>query len=109
VKFLVDAQLPPVLAKFIRENGFEALHVTEIDLARGDDSQIWNYARLNGYSILTKDQDFLDRWILSQEKVPVVLIRVGNCTNRALKQWLVPLFPEIVERIKAGESFIELT
>lgn len=61
MKFLIDAQLPPMLAEFIREKGHEALHVAEIDFVRGDDRQIWDYARLNGCIILTKDQDFLDR------------------------------------------------
>ena len=109
MKFLVDAQLPPALTKFLRDSGLEASHVTELDLARGDDSQIWDYAHLNGYIILTKDEDFMDRWLVAREKAPVVLIRVGNCTNRALKQWLGPLLPEIVDRIKSGETFIELT
>lgn len=109
MKFLVDAQLPPALTKVLRDSGLEAFHVAELDLARVDDSQIWNYAHLNGHIILTKDEDFMDRWLVAREKIPIVLIRVGNCTNRALNQWLGPLLPEIVERIKSGETFIELT
>ena len=109
MRFLIDAQLPPGLAKFIQENGHEALHVTEINLGRHDDVQICDYARLNGYTILTKDQDFMDRWLISREKAPVVLIRLGNCTNRALWQWLAPLLAEIVDRLKAGDMLIELT
>lgn len=51
----------------------------------------------------------MDRWLVSEPGVAVILIRIGNCTNQALRQWLSPLFSEIVEKVKAGETFIELT
>lgn len=58
--------------------------------------------------ILSKDEDFLDRWLLSSEAVALVWIRKGNCSNQALIAWLVPLWPNAVRRLETGEKLIEL-
>jgi predicted nuclease of predicted toxin-antitoxin system len=44
MKFIVDAQLPPALAHWLREQGHQAEHVTEVGLREADDSPIWHYA-----------------------------------------------------------------
>jgi predicted nuclease of predicted toxin-antitoxin system len=41
VKFLVDAQLPPALARWLREAGHEAEHVEFVGLREESDSAIW--------------------------------------------------------------------
>jgi predicted nuclease of predicted toxin-antitoxin system len=58
VRFLVDAQLPPDLARFLTSCGYEAKHVEEIGLLSADDSEIWERARSDGFIIVTKDADF---------------------------------------------------
>ncbi|MFT4035560.1 MAG: DUF5615 family PIN-like protein [Patulibacter sp.] len=44
MRFLIDAQLPPALARLLTAHGHHAEHVT--DTASGDtpDREIWNYA-----------------------------------------------------------------
>ena len=108
MKFLVDAQLPPALAQFLRSKGHEAKHVLDIDLVRTDDTTIWNHACQSALVIITKDDDFRDRVLLSEPKTSVVLLHVGNCSNRALLQWFAPLLSDIVEQLQAGERLIEL-
>lgn len=48
MKFLVDAQLPPALARWLIEAGCEAQVVREIGLREADDGVIWRYAETNG-------------------------------------------------------------
>ena len=36
----------------------ESIHVTDCGLEHKDDSDIWNYAKIEGYTILTRDIDF---------------------------------------------------
>jgi hypothetical protein len=43
VKFIVDAQLPPALARLLRESGCDAFAVREIGL-REANAEIWRYA-----------------------------------------------------------------
>jgi predicted nuclease of predicted toxin-antitoxin system len=42
--FLVDAQLPPLLARWLIEHGHQAEHVSDIGLQSSSDRQIWEYA-----------------------------------------------------------------
>ena len=50
----------------------------------------------------------MDQWLLSAERVPLVWVRKGNCSNRALLEWIAPLWPDAVIRLEQGEALIEL-
>ena len=50
----------------------------------------------------------MDQWLLSAERVPLVWVRKGNCSNRALLEWIAPLWPDAVKRLEQGEALIEL-
>ena len=54
MKFLVDAQLPPALAHWLREAGPEAAHVEDVGLREADDRSIWAHALATGAVIVTK-------------------------------------------------------
>jgi predicted nuclease of predicted toxin-antitoxin system len=58
LKSLVDAQLPPALAKRLQELGHDAKHVTAIGLATSTDDSIWARATQTGAVIISKDEDF---------------------------------------------------
>lgn len=106
--FLVDANLPPGLAAWLRERNHEAIHVNDqLGLAL-DDRDIFELARRNGFIIVTKDEDFTTLATLGDKPASVVEIRFGNATNAKLRNWLEPLLPEIVQRLAAGETLIEV-
>jgi predicted nuclease of predicted toxin-antitoxin system len=108
VNFLVDAQLPPALARWIANQGIPATHVFDLGLHTADDPAVWERARTEQAVIISKDEDFVDRWLVSDRPVALIWIRKGNCSNRALLAWLEPLWPEVVERLEQGETFVEL-
>jgi predicted nuclease of predicted toxin-antitoxin system len=109
VRFVVDAQLPPDLARFLREQGHEARHVREIGLRNADDRDIWDYALRERAAVVTKDEDFAQRVLASRRPGPaVVWLRVGNCSNRALRAWFGPLLPRIMEAVHTGERLVEV-
>ena len=84
MNFLIDSQLPPALAQWISAQGHKAIHVVDLGLEADDDSKIWRHAQKENAIIISKDEDFADRWLLSDEDVALVWIRKGNCSNRAL-------------------------
>jgi predicted nuclease of predicted toxin-antitoxin system len=45
MRFLVDAQLPPALARMLAAKGFQAEHVYDVELGEADDNRIWAYAK----------------------------------------------------------------
>lgn len=108
MNFFIDAQLPPALAHRITSQGHHAAHVFELGLQAADDGPIWEHARNENSVAVSKDEDFVDRWLLSDKPVALVWIRKGNCSNRALLEWLEPLWRDTVQRLEQGERFIEL-
>ena len=108
MKFLVDAQLPPALARWLREAGCEAQAVREAGLREADDGTIWRYAVQNGYAIVTKDEDFALRVQATETGPCVVWLRVGNTSNAALRAWFVPRVPELVALLARGTRLVEI-
>jgi len=108
VQFLIDANLPPALALALIEEGHDALHIEEVGLRTAEDSQIWDYALQQKAILITKDEDFPDRCLRLSPNPVVVWLRVGNCRNAALLAWFMPLLPEVVARIKFGDTLIEV-
>ena len=108
MKFLVDANLPPGLAIWLRGYTHDAIHIREQPGLALDDRALFEFARQHGYIIVTKDEDFAGLATLADEPAPVVWLRLGNATNSALQNWLGPLIPEILQRLAAGETLIEV-
>lgn len=108
MKFLVDAQLPPALAHWLREAGHEAQAVRDIGLRDASDTIIWQHARATRAIIVTKDEDFARR-VQQTSSDPVILwLRIGNTTNRALRSWLLPQLPQITALIQQGVRVVEV-
>ena len=108
MKFLLDAQLPPALARWLEEAGYEAQPVREVGLREADDRAIWNYAEANGLVLLTRDEDFAMRVQQTQTGPSFVWLRVGNSSNHALRAWLQPRLPGIVQLVTQGSRLVEV-
>lgn len=108
LRFLVDAQLPPELARRLAELGHEAIHVNETDLREAEDRAIWDHAVQKAYVVITKDADFVDLANLRAIGPPIIWVRLGNLGNPRLWARLAPLIPDIVERIERGARLIEI-
>jgi predicted nuclease of predicted toxin-antitoxin system len=108
VRFLIDAQLPPALARMLSARGHLAEHVTDIGPADASDRELWRYAFENQAVLVTKDEDFSSMLVLGGDAPAVVWIRVGNTRRQALIDWFEPMVDRVVETIEAGNDFIEL-
>ena len=95
MRFLVDAQLPPALARYLSAAGHHAQHVSDLGLERAADREIWARARDSGSVIITKDEDFLTLRVLQPSGPAVVWIRIGNTTRDALIQVISSALPAI--------------
>ncbi|MFZ2015585.1 MAG: DUF5615 family PIN-like protein [Nocardioides sp.] len=108
MRFLIDAQLPPALARLLDQHGHQGEHVTEIGPANTTDRVLWRYALDHDAVIVTKDEDFADMVAIGAKGPPVVWIRVGNTRSTVLLRWFEPLIDDIVEMVSNGQSLIEL-
>jgi len=108
MRFLVDAQLPPALARWLGEKGCSAISVRDAGFLKSDDGSIRNFARDGGWVLITKDEDFAEEEIGFHSGPPVVWLRIGNATNRVLFAWRDPILPEIIRQLESGQSLIEV-
>lgn len=74
MRFLVDNALSPLIAKGLRDAGFEALHVRDIGMHSASDQVIFDYERKANLTIVTADTDFGTLLALWQYSAPSVII-----------------------------------
>ncbi len=108
MKFLIDNQLPPALARFISaELRTEALHVVDVGLRESTDAELWSYASTNDFVLISKDEDFVTLY----SKTPsagLLWVRLGNCRRAFLLEVFKRQWQRILERFENGERFVEL-
>lgn len=107
-RFLVDAQLPPALARRLSALGHIAEHVDDVGLAGANDRRIWDYALSHSAVIVTKDEDFPIRKTLEPSDPVIIWVRIGNTRKQALLEWFDTLLPAMTVSLEAGEQVIEL-
>lgn len=108
MRFLIDAQLPPALARWIESQGFEAEHVSDSLGTDASDRSIWEYAATTDSVIVSKDEDFVQLRTLHPDGPSLIWIRVGNTRRRVLLEWFARQFPRLVMLLRQGEKFVEI-
>lgn len=97
-----------MLARWISARGHDAAHVFDIGLNKAADPVVWEHACQQNAVVISKDEDYVDRALLSETPAALIWIRKGNCSNAALLAWFEPLWPETLRRLEQGERLIEL-
>jgi predicted nuclease of predicted toxin-antitoxin system len=106
MKFLVDAQLPPGLCRWLEAQGHEALHVSELSEEPMRDREIADYAEREGAIVITKDDDFTT--LRLPDRFQLLWLRCGNFSNRRLRAWLWEQWDEVEARLERGARFVTL-
>jgi predicted nuclease of predicted toxin-antitoxin system len=100
MKFLIDAQLPRRLARWLRARGHDAVHTLELTLQnRTPDSDLKEISLIEERIVITKDSEFVDSFVLKGMPYKLLLISTGNIKNADLEllfsqnlDWLVEAF-----------------
>lgn len=106
MRFLVDAQLPPALARWLAERGHDARHVADIGLAGASDLVIAAWAEADAAVLVTKDEDFVA--LRLPDRFALVWLRCGNASNKVLFGWLAARWDEAEALVERGERFVEV-
>jgi predicted nuclease of predicted toxin-antitoxin system len=85
VKLLFDQNLSPDLVKRLADLYPDSAHVFHVGIDRVSDDELRDYARREGFVIVTKDADFSDLCILLGFPPKVIWIRRGNCSTEAVE------------------------
>ncbi|MYE03205.1 MAG: hypothetical protein F4Y03_18410 [Alphaproteobacteria bacterium] len=107
MRFLIDAQLPPGLARWLTAEGYPSNHVNDLGIGPATDTRIEAEARRLGAVIWSKDVDFAERARV-RPGLQVVWLRLGNTTNAALRARLAPRLETVATALAAGEALVEI-
>lgn len=108
MKFLLDAHLPPVLARVMTRDGYEVAHVAELQMKEAADFDIWQYAQAHDYVVVSKDEDFMRYERDVDGKPRFIWVRTGNCKNRELIDTLISHLPAAMELLQSGSAMVEI-
>ena len=79
MKLLFDQNLSPKLVDRLADLFPGSLHVLSDGLDCSSDDEIWEYARLNGFAIVSKDADYNNLSVIRGSPPKVVWLLLGNC------------------------------
>ena len=96
MKLLFDQNLSPKLPTRISDLFPNSEHVLNLALDESPDHAIWDYAKANGFAIVTKDEDFPDLVALRGHPPKIIWLQLGNCTTQEVEDALRADHTEIV-------------
>jgi predicted nuclease of predicted toxin-antitoxin system len=88
MKLLFDQNLSPRLVASLSGLYPGSNHVHLLHLDQVQDREVWEYARREGFLIVTKDADFSDLCVLLGFPPKIIWIRRGNCSTSAIERIL---------------------
>lgn len=108
MRFLVDAQLPQRLARWLRDKGHDALHTRDLPKGnRTEDADVNDLSLREGRVIVTKDTDFVDTFLLARKPHKLLLVATGNIGNADLEGLFQRNLEAIVLALDASD-YVEL-
>lgn len=105
MRFLVDANLSPRVALLLNGEGFESVHVGDVDLLTATDRAILDYAAENGLVIISADSDFGELLAVSRGAIrpSVVLLRSADrLTPDQQAAILAANLAQVADELKTG-------
>ena len=88
MKLLFDQNISHRLVRRLADIYPDSIHIREVGLRDADDADIWDYAKHNGFTIVSKDSDFQQRSLLYGHPPKFIWLRVGNCPVRVIETLL---------------------
>jgi predicted nuclease of predicted toxin-antitoxin system len=85
MKLLFDENLSPKLVQTLADIFPDSAHVDRIGFGGSPDDDVWDYAKVNGFTLVSKDSDFYDKSMLYGHPPKVIWIKRGNCSNRQIQ------------------------
>lgn len=88
MKLLFDQNISFRIIKLIIDLFPDSKQVRELGLDNATDSEIFTFAKNNGFTIVTFDSDFYDLNILRGYPPKIIWIRTGNTTTKTIENIL---------------------
>jgi predicted nuclease of predicted toxin-antitoxin system len=108
MKLLFDQNISFRIAKIISDQYPNAKQVRELGLENSTDLEIWEYAKSNGFAIVTFDSDFYDLSVIKGSPSKIVWLRIGNSSTENTAKALLDNV-ELIKDFVTDRSFEDLS
>lgn len=103
MKFLADMGISLRTVDWLRDRGYDVVHLRNRGLQKLPDDKILDVARNEGRIILTVDLDFAQLLAVSRESLPsVILFRLGNENYDEINKRLTEILNNCQEDLETG-------
>ncbi|MEG4346530.1 DUF5615 family PIN-like protein [Microcoleus sp. A003_D6] len=103
MKLLFDQNLSRKLVTRLADIFPNASHVQLHGLAEKTDTEVWDFAKLNDFCIVTQDADFTERSRLYSSPPKVVWLRCGNAPTNQVET-LIRSGQEAIQELLSNSS-----
>ena len=88
MRLLFDQNLSFKLCRRLSDIFPESSQVRLLGMERADDRSVWEYARANGFALVSLDADFADLAVILGPPPKVIWLRRGNQTVEIIEKML---------------------
>ena len=103
MKLLLDENLSDRIIHRIVDLYPNSEHVLTLGLTNTDDAMLWEYAKTNGFVIVSKDSDFHQRSLLYGHPPKFIYLRIGNSPTSKIIQVLRDNLDTLIQ-FESGET-----
>ena len=108
MQLLFDQNLSFKLVDLLRHEFPDSSHVRLLDMDKSSDSEIFDYAKDNNYTIVTQDSDFHEKVIFYGFPPQVIWIKTGNASTNHI-YFLIKKNMESIENFISKQKIACLT
>lgn len=109
MKLLLDENLSRRLIPLLEAHYPGSSQVTLLGLERASDRDLWQFAKDQGFVIVSKDSDFHEMCIIDGPPPQVIWIKIGNSGRATIADILIARRTEIESALsRPNVAFVEL-
>ena len=89
MKLLFDQNISFRILRLLPEGFSDCQQVSTVGLQNCSDAELWQYAKQNGFTVVTFDSDFFDMSILWDFPPKVIWFRTGNLSTAEIAEHII--------------------
>ena len=107
MKLLFDQNISFRIIKQLDSKVPESSQVRLLGLENAEDIEIWEYAKVNDFTIVTFDTDFYDLSLIKGVPPKIIWLRIGNASTKNIAGCILSNY-ELIKEFIFNEDYKEL-
>ena len=97
MKLLFDENISWRIRKLLEPHFPKCKHISDINKKIVSDNEIWEYAKINSYLIVTFDEDSSEIQTINNFPPKILWLRCGNTSTKSIAEKLISIKNEIFD------------